>query len=143
MKDDALKRQLAREFSRLPDSVRSPPAPEDQLVRFEGDHGPIPGPFRWFLATCGGGPVGSEWVDGIEDLTASHEKFARERDQGFWPELADVFIIGWDGAGNPFGIHRADGRVLREDHDFGGFDELTPSFMSFLDQGFRPEEEVP
>ena len=51
--------------------------------------------------------------------------------------MADVFVIGWDGAGNPFGIDRATGRVLVEDHNFGGIHEMAESFSAFLEAGLK------
>jgi hypothetical protein len=44
-------------------------------------------------------------------------------------------VIGWDGAGNPFGIEQATGRVVAEDHNFGGVHELAQSFVTFLQRG--------
>jgi len=49
--------------------------------------------------------------------------------------MRDVFIIGWDGWGNPFGIELSSGRVLVEDHNFGGIHEMAPSFHVLLARG--------
>jgi hypothetical protein len=46
-----------------------------------------------------------------------------------------VFVIGWDGAGNPFGIETATGKILVEDHNFGGIHEMASSFEAFLERG--------
>jgi hypothetical protein len=51
--------------------------------------------------------------------------------------LKGVFVIGWDGAGNPFGIDGDSGRVLVEDHNFGGVHELATSFEAFLARGLQ------
>jgi hypothetical protein len=103
-------------------------------LRFESKYGPIPPDFRWFLAECGGGVVGSEWVDGIEALGETHAKFASERGPDGW-SLSETFIIGWDGAGNPFGIHGPTGSVMVEDHNSGEVHALAPSFEVFLRRG--------
>ena len=92
------------------ESINSPPADETALLAFETEFGKIPSDFRWFLAACGGGPVGSEWVDNLQNLFATHRKFKAETGPRGWT-MADVFIIGWDGWGNPYGIHIPTGRV--------------------------------
>ena len=115
--------------------INATPADEEELRAFEAEFGPIPADFRWFLVACGGGPVGCEWVDDIRELSATHRKFRAESGRGGWT-LADVFVIGWDGAGNPYGIHTPSGRVLVEDHNFGGIHEMAPSFAAFLGKEF-------
>jgi hypothetical protein len=117
-----------------PEGMRYPPASEHALSQFELAFGPIPTDFRWFLSVCGGGVVGSEWVDGISQLTATHEKYNREKGPRGW-HSSSVFVIGWDGAGNPFGISRVSGAVLVEDHNSGDSYELSPSFEDFLTKG--------
>jgi hypothetical protein len=132
--DEPLRRLVIGAWRELPDDVRAAPATEEQLRRFEEAFGVIPANFRWFLTTCGGGPVGSEWVDGIARLAVSHRKFRDESGPGGW-SMRGVFVIGWDGAGNPFGIESASGRVLVEDHDFGGVHTMAESFAAFLRKG--------
>jgi hypothetical protein len=132
--DAALQSSLAAAWSTLPEDVRSTPATEEQLREFETSFGSVPADFRWFLRKCGGGPVGSEWVDDIDELAEIHRKFIAESGPNGW-KMVDVFVIGWDGGGNPFGIHRPSGKVLVEDHDFGGIHELAESFAAFLARG--------
>jgi len=55
--------------------------------------------------------VGSERVDGIEELTRTHQKFTAESKIPSGWRMKDVFVIGWDGAGNPFGIDLKTGRL--------------------------------
>lgn len=50
------------------------------------------------------------------------------------------FVIGWDGAGNPFGIEIVIGKLLVEDHNFGGVHEMAMSFEAFLERGLLSEE---
>lgn len=50
--------------------------------------------------------------------------------------MQDVLITGWDGAGNPFGIERSTGRIIVEDHNFGGIHEMAPSWAILLAKGF-------
>lgn len=116
----------------MPEGLRYPLASESELRAFEVVHGAIPADFRWFLAECGGGVVGSEWVDGIAQLSQTHRKFEAESSLAHGWTLKDVFVIGWDGSGNPIGIHRNSGKVLVEDHNGGGIEEWAPSFESFL-----------
>jgi hypothetical protein len=121
--------------------INVPPAAEAELQAFEAEFGPIPPDFRWFLAACGGGPVGSEWVDSIEKLPATHRKFRAEYGPPSGWSLADVFVIGWDGWGNPYGIHIPSGRILVEDHN-GGIHEIATSFASFLAKGLSLNAEA-
>ena len=119
----------------MPDSLRREPATEQELCEFEASYGPIPEDYRWFLLTCGGGHFGSEWVDDIVELTKSHVKFRREFGPPRGWRMRNVFIIGWDGAGNPFGIEATTGRVLVEDHNFGGIHELASNLEEFMLKG--------
>ena len=121
--------------------VRSAVATEDELTAFEALYGSIPLDFRWFLAECGGGPVGSEWVDSIAELPQSHSRFQKQSaEAGGWT-MRDVFIIGWDGSGNPLGIHAPTGEVWVEDHNFGGVHRVAESFERFLSIGLiNPSE---
>ena len=132
--NDALRDAIRSAHAGLPDDCRYAPATEKQLREFEAIFGPIPGDYRWYLAHCGGGVIGSEWVDGIDELPASHRKFRAECGPGGW-SMRDVFVIGWDGRGNPFGIHRSTGKLLVEDHDFGGVHEVAESFEAFVIRG--------
>lgn len=122
-------------WSARPEEIRSVPATEDALNTFEKEFGAIPEDFRWFLAACGGGVVGGEWVDGVEQLAKSHRKHFRDRsaDNGW---KASFFIIGWDGTGQPFGIDRATGEVVTEPEGSDGeVDRLSPSIEAFLLKG--------
>ncbi len=129
----ALAASLVSEWQLLPAEVRSAPASEEALAEFERAHGPIPAEYRQFLGQCGGGPVGSEWIDGIDKLAATHAKFHREYGLSGWKN-STVFVIGWDGAGNPIGVD-ATGAVVIEDHTFGGVHVRAPSFSAFLAGG--------
>lgn len=117
------------------EELNSPPATEDQFLEFERGFGPIPEDFRWFLAHCGGGVVGSEWIDDIRQLPDSHRKFRAELGATRGWRMSEVFVIGWDGAGNPIAIDRTTGEVLIENHDFGGIHRLADSFERFLIEG--------
>ena len=124
---------LQEKWRSLPADIRYAQASPEQLEAFEGKHGPIPAEYRAFLQEFGGGAVGSEWVDGIGQLPRTHAKFNSERGVGGW-SMANVFVIGWDGAGNPIGID-ASGAVVVEDHNFGEVHQLASSFAEFLARG--------
>lgn len=130
-----IKARLLEAWSLRPAGMRSPPATEPELLAFEAEHGPIPADVRWFLAQCGGGVVGSEWVDGVHALTVTHRKFRREWGPPRGWTLQGVFVLGWDGSGNPFGVQAASGAVVVEDHNFGGIHELASSVEAFLFDG--------
>lgn len=121
-------------WSARPEEIRYLPAPEDALSSFEKEFGPIPDDFRWFLAACGGGVVGSEWVDGIEQLAVSHRNHLQQRTADGWK--ANFFLIGWDGAGQPFGIDHKTGEVVVEPEGSDGeLQRLSPSIEAFLLKG--------
>jgi hypothetical protein len=132
---DVANRALIAAHEALPEDIRSPPATAVELAAFEAEFGPIPPIFRWYLERCGGGVVGAEWVDDIHQLADSHRKFRREFGPPRGWTMTDVFIIGWDGGGNPFGICAKTGHVLVEDHDFGGIHVMATSFEQFLAKG--------
>ena len=50
--------------------------------------------------------------------------------------MRDVFIVGWDGYGNPFGVHTPTGELRMEDHNFGGVHLMAESFPHFLLSAF-------
>ena len=134
--DEVLQHAVVAAFRALPEGCRhNAAATEEQLRDFEKEFGQVPPDMRWFLKTCGGGVVGSEWVDDIVRLIATHRKFRLESGQGGWT-MPNVFVIGWDGSGNPFDIELTTGQVVVEDHNFGGVHEMARSFQSFLAQGF-------
>ena len=126
------KRRIQAHVDELPEGVRSGPATEEELCEFESRYGQIPEDYRWFLLNCGGGVVGSEWLDDIATLARTHDKFSSEIGPPRGWLIRGVFVIGWDGSGNPFGIEISTGRVVVEDHNFGGIHELAASFEQFL-----------
>lgn len=133
--DESKRRLLADAFAAQPDGCKYAIATDAQLAAFESTFGSIPDEFRWFLTHLGGGTIGSEWIDGIDELPKTHRKFrAESMVENGWT-MEGVFVIGWDGAGNPFGIETATGRILADDHDFGGVHEMSPSFEVFLERG--------
>ena len=119
--------QVVKAHCDLPSGCRREPATEEQIRDFESSFGPIPEDYRWYLITCGGGVIGSEWVDGIEELPTTHRKV---RDGGY--TISNFFPIGWDGSGNPFGFDTVAGVILCEDHDFGGIHQEAEDFYGLL-----------
>lgn len=133
--DESKRKQIADAFAALPDGCKCAVATASELIAFEEAFAPIPDDFRWLLMQCGGGTIGSEWVDGIHELAETHRKFNAESDiENGWT-MDGVFVIGWDGSGNPFGIETATGKILVEDHNVGGIHEMAPSFEAFLERG--------
>jgi hypothetical protein len=129
------KQKIQEHIAAMPKSLRREPATEQELREFEASYGQIPEDYRWFLLTCGGGNFGSGAVDDIIELSKSHAKFRREFGPPRGWTMRDVFIIGWDGSANPFGIETTTGRVIVEDHNFGGIHELAPSLEEFMLRG--------
>jgi hypothetical protein len=132
MLSDETKSQMKAHVESLPKSLQEALATEDDIHQFELDFGKIPDEFRWFLLNCGSGIIGSERLDGIKALTKSHKKFRAESVNPNGWKLKDFFLIGWDGSGNLFGIETRTGKVVTEDHNFGGIHEIAPSFEAFL-----------
>ncbi|HZP61145.1 MAG TPA: SMI1/KNR4 family protein [Opitutaceae bacterium] len=124
--------QIREAHSALPEGCRYVPATSEQLSVFEAEFGAIPADLRWFLGVCGGGIVGSERIDDITRLRKSHLKFRREAAMANGWKKKDVFVVGWDGSGNPMGIDQVTGQVVVEDHDFGGVHVIAGSFIDFL-----------
>lgn len=141
--DERIRQALLAAWHNCPEEDRHPPTTEAELRAFEAEFGPIPSDFREYLAVCGGvvgGP--SEWIDGIAELRESHRMFREQSAPGGWT-MRGVFIIGGDGAGNPFGIEESSGRVLVEDHNFGGIHQMAESFLAFLVEGLHLDNADP
>lgn len=133
--DEQLRQALIAQWHLCPIEDRHSPATEAELQAFEADFGPIPAVFREYLAVCGGRVGGDgESIDGLAELRDSHQTF---RAQAKLWNMRGVFVIGWDGTGNPFGIELTSGRLLVEDHNFGGIHEIAPSFTVFLSRGLK------
>jgi hypothetical protein len=81
--------------------------------------------YRKWLIHTGGGPIGSDWYDGINELKQSQEKLKGE------PWSISGFVIGWDGAGNPIVLSQS-GVILTQDHNFGGVYEMASNFNELL-----------
>ena len=78
-----------------------------------------------WLSNTGGGPIGPDWYEGIEDLRESQEKVAKAG----WD--ISGFVIGWDGSGNPI-VLDANGSIYAPDHNFGGKHLIAVSFEALL-----------
>ena len=102
--DQVTKKRIIDLWMLRPDGTKCPPASSNELADFEATHKDIPEDYRWFLFECGSGVVGSEWLDGIDDLYASHQKFNEECSiENGWRHKSQ-FVIGWDGSGSPIGV---------------------------------------
>ncbi|HEY6096194.1 MAG TPA: SMI1/KNR4 family protein [Gallionellaceae bacterium] len=88
-------------------------------------HGVANRSYRDWLLASGGGPIGPDWYDGVEELPQSQEKLKNEK----WNVAG--FVIAWDGAGNPIVLGTA-GEILTEDHNFGGVHQLAEGFDDLL-----------
>lgn len=132
--NDTTRSAIVAELSTYPSEIRQAPATESELQAFEVAFGPIPTDVRWFLSACGGGVVGRERLDGVRDLWRSHEKYLKEFGPPLGWSMDNVFVLGWDGAGNPIAVHRRTGQVLVEDHNFGGIHVVAESFGAYLEQ---------
>ena len=137
--DEASRSAVVTELSTYPSDIREAPATERELQAFETALGSIPPDVRWFLSTCGGGVVGRERLDGVQNLWRSHEKYLKECGPPSGWSMDNVFVIGWDGAGNPIAVHRKTGQVLVEDHDFGGIHVEAESFGKYLEKLLFPK----
>jgi SMI1 / KNR4 family (SUKH-1) len=127
-----LEANLLDAWEQLPSEVRSRRATRADIAELERELGVVPDDYAWFLLNLGGGPVGTEWIDDLQTVRTSHRKFESEKE--LWT-LRDCFIVGWDGAGNPLVIDDNTGKLITEDHNFGGIHEVSPSFFRFLSDG--------
>ena len=115
----------------LPEDCRKDPASPEGLAAFESEFGPIPADYRWYLAECGGGVIGSEWIDGIEELAATHKKVREGQNRGFY-RISHFFPVGWDGFGNVYGYDLGTGHIIMEDHNFGGVHEIASGLYDLV-----------
>jgi hypothetical protein len=119
MMTPAQQASVTQAHNALPESCRSAPASEEALVAFEAEHGAIPADYRWYLANCGGGVIGCDWIDSIKELWETHRRVKEARAKGFYLRLGDYFPVGWDGWGCTYGFDLKTGRIMLEDHELG------------------------
>jgi hypothetical protein len=132
MFSESARQKIQEHVAKMPTELQCEPATDEQLREFEEQFGLIPNNHRWFLQTIGAGYFGSDFVDDIISLSKTHAKFRREFGPPSGWTMENVFVIGWDGFGNPFGIETTTGRIVVEDHNFGGIYELASSLEEFL-----------
>ncbi|HSG41844.1 MAG TPA: hypothetical protein VLA72_01705 [Anaerolineales bacterium] len=82
------------------------------------------------LFKLGGGSIGSDWLDGIDEVQQSQEKLKSE------PWTISGFVFGWNGAGNPLVLEN-NGAIITEDHNFGGTRNVANSFDELLAMNVR------
>lgn len=98
---------------------------EEAVEEILNQYGVINLIYRNWLIQTGGGPMGPDWLDGIEELKESQKKFKNE------PWSVSGFVIGWDGVGNPLVLSK-NGEIITEDHNFGGAHKVASSFEELL-----------
>ena len=125
-KDRILKLWKARE-----PGISYPPATKDEIADFENVCKDIPEDYKWFLLNCGGGVIGAEWTDSIDELHSTHTKFDEECAMNNGWTIGDSFIIGWDGSGSPIAIN-SKGNIIVEWESDGKVYELAPSIEKWL-----------
>ena len=123
--------QVKNAHFELPEDCRHTPASPEELIEFERDFGQIPEDYRWYLAECGGGVIGSEWIDGIDELASTHRKIREGQTKGFY-RISHFFPLGWDGFGNAYGYDLETGHIVMEDHNFGGVHEVATDLYDLL-----------
>ncbi|WP_431685822.1 SMI1/KNR4 family protein [Hahella sp. NBU794] len=122
--------------AREPD-ITYPAASKSQIEEFEVACREIPEDYKWFLLNCGGGVIGSEWVDRIDELHSTHIKFDEEcATENGWT-IGNCFIIGWDGSGSPIAID-PDGRIIVEWEADSEIYQLASSLEEWLLNGLAP-----
>ena len=129
------KNRIERHIEALPESLKRKPATHEEINDFESKYTKIPEDYRWFLLACGGGIFGSEEFDSIDELQKTYIKFIKESEHSKGWTMRDVFIIGWDGSGNPFGIDTSTGKILLEDHTFGGIHQIAENLQEYMLKG--------
>lgn len=133
MGTDCRRERLREAFVRAAGEKRCRPVTEEELAALEGRAGPIPEPYRWFLRACGGGPAGPDWLDGVEDLARSRQRFRRASEAGRGWNLERAFLVGWDAAGNPLGLDVETGALRSEECGLGCMVEVANSLEDFLE----------
>ena len=138
MLTEEAKAKIKARWSERPSGTTYPPATAEQLADFEERHTVIPADYRWFLQECGSGVVGSEWLDGIDDLFSSHQKFREECAIPNGWRTKEMFLIGWDGSGSPIGILPG-GSIVVEEPGSESARILSPSLSAYLAAGLDLE----
>ena len=78
----------------LPEDCRRDPARPEDLVAFEREFGPIPAEYRWYLAECGGGVIGSGVIAGGEASgAASAASNGRSATSLVFADLVLAFLV--------------------------------------------------
>ncbi|MCJ8332441.1 MAG: SMI1/KNR4 family protein [Lentisphaeria bacterium] len=128
------KEKLLSQLLELPNELFGQPATDEDIHLFEQQFGPIPESYKWVLKNCGKMIIGSDFTDDIIQLSESHKKFNAEKLIGNGWTLKDIFLIGWDGAGNPIGIEIQSGHILIE---YIG-DAKTTVLLNSIDEIAKP-----
>lgn len=88
-----------------------------------------------FITSFGGGLIGSSEIYSMsnssmmdEDIIELNETY---KNDNFWEGIDNWIIIGSDHSGNPIGID-LDGKIVSNDHDFGGIYVIAESFSDYL-----------
>ena len=81
--------------------------------------------YRDWLVQTGGGPIGADWFDGVDELKNSQTNLKAQE----W--TVKGFVVGWDGAGNPI-VMKESGELVTEDHNFGGVHKVAKSFKELV-----------
>jgi len=124
------KKIIENYVSELPDGLKGRLASNSERVHLESSVGVVSDEHWWFLQKIGNCPIGCEWIDGIDEVYQSNEKF--ERESKYWT-MNNVVIVGWDCSGNPFGQDKKTGKILIEYHDGPtGVSEAAPNLIAFL-----------
>ena len=121
-------------LARTPGRSVSCPATDEQLRDFEAKVGPSRqtsvGSSRPSVVV----PSARSGSTTSTDSSSPIRNSTRSSGHRGWT-MGGVFVVGWDGTGNPYGIELETGRMLVEDHNFGGIHEMASSFEDFLVRG--------
>ena len=131
------KEHLIKYSQSMPEELQGRKATDLDINKFEEKFYPIPEDYKWILKNCERVFFKAEWVNDIDELFETHIKFQKESSLENGWTLKNVFIIGWDGCGNPYGIDLKTEEIITEDHTFGGIHILGESLETVLNPNFK------
>jgi len=116
---------IIEKYKKQYEAVIDGPASEEAVDKLLAHYQVVNPLYRNWLIETGGGPIGSDWYDTLAELDESQTSLQND----LW--TISGFVIGWDGAGNPL-VLCEDGKIITEDHDFGGIHNVAFSFEALL-----------
>ena len=126
------KAKIEAHLAKFPIAVRERAATEAELREFEAAFGAIPDDYRWLLVAAVAAWLARSELTASRSLPSLTPSFAASLDRHAVGRCEMFSLLAGMVAVNPFGIEQSSGRILVEDHDFGGIHEMAASLQEFI-----------